>query len=133
MDCTPEILVTSLLCPPVQYGITHAEDQGKSTWIPFALTYLLHSVGYQFLSLLALGTVAPPEVAAPAAACIGNICTGIYGGNARTTLRRKYGMDGSPLQDCLLHTFVSPCAIAQEASVVRKFHVSGYSCVPDTK
>ncbi|KAJ8612242.1 hypothetical protein CTAYLR_002882 [Chrysophaeum taylorii] len=35
----------------------------------------------------------------------------------RTLIRRKYGIDGgpfTPVVDCIEHTFVSPCAIAQE-------------------
>ena len=59
---TPEIAAMSMLCPCVQYGITHAEDQGKSTWIPFTFTYLLHSLGYNLLALALIGSIAPPEI-----------------------------------------------------------------------
>lgn len=118
---TPEIVTMSCLCPCVQYGITHAEDQGKSTWIPFTFTYLLHSLGYNILSLVLIGPFVSPDVAVSLAGFTGHIFTGIYAGRARGNIRRKYGIEGTPLNDCLMHSFLWPCAIAQEASIVHRF------------
>ena len=121
-DCaTAEIAAMSALCTPCQFAITHARTHARThadgqPWLPYAVTYLAHLLGYQ---LLVLALTTDPTAIALSGLC-GHVAVGTYAGGARTRLREKYGIPGDTCLDCLLHTFAAPCAVAQEASHVAR-------------
>jgi len=121
---------TSLVCPMVMFGVTRAkvdalEGHVYPSWIPYACGYcgsfaigtasfaiygpsILSSIGYQL----------SPDVAGGIGSLCGHICTGLYAGSHRTSLREKYGIRGSQYGDFLTHCAVSPLALCQEAAEV---------------
>ena len=120
MNVPGETLIMSLFCSPCQFGLTHAKAHSPEQ---SALSYCV-AYGFNayvcYVAALALTPVPPvtPAAAALIASCASTSAVGMYAGSARTRLRRKYGIEGSGCDDCLLHTFFHQCALAQEANEV---------------
>lgn len=121
----------SLFFPMVQYGhnVAHTNAlEGKSynSWIPYCCGYMGSYIigGFSFIlygsAIAGLGGYTlTPQLASTLANVGAPLCLGCYAGKFRTRVREKYNIQGSYMNDCLIHSVVSPCAVCQEAEELR--------------
>ena len=126
-----ETSCTSLLCPMILFGHNNAklraiEGDPYPSWVPYCFgyagSYLLGNVcfiGYVplLVALASNATLTPYAIQTGANLC-GSLSIGLYAGTFRTKLREKYNIEGSKCHDVAVHTFISPCALCQEAQEI---------------
>lgn len=120
MDCARapvELLLMGCFCGPCLFGLTHGRANDRSC-IPYSLAYAFHCVAYHLAAYGVVSGVSTPVFAAYASSFCGASMTGLYAGRERSALRRKYGIDGSACDDCLVHACLPSCGLIQEASQV---------------
>lgn len=121
-----ETTCTAFVCPMVLFGHNHAKvraNEGDSypSWVIPACGYI-GSYALGLFTFLTYGVMLAdfnhitmsPQVAQSVANVCGSSCVGMYAGQHRSVLRRKYGIEGDRCGDCLIHTVASPCALCQE-------------------
>ena len=125
-----ETTCTSLACPMILFGHTHAKVQASEgdpypSWILHACGYVgSYALGiftfaaYGVPFLHAVGINVSPQVVQSIATGCGSACLGMYAGKKREKIRSKYGIHGSRFTDCMVHTLISPCALCQEANQI---------------
>lgn len=119
--CEYDIMLYGMLLHPCLF----AENAEHVVKHPSCLSHLLSYTGLGLVgnctgSLLADAIV--PGSAFGSSFCttlFGNMFLGVYGGEMRTRLRKKYDIEGNSTEDFMIHTLCSPCAICQEAQEIR--------------
>lgn len=121
----------SLSFPMIQYGhnvgkLDAFEKKLYNSWIPYCCGYMgSYIIGG--LSFIFYGTVLTslgghtltPQLATTLGNVGASLCLGCYAGKFRTRIRNKYNIQGSYMNDCIIHSIISPCALCQEAEELR--------------
>jgi Cys-rich protein (TIGR01571 family) len=108
-DC--ESCCLTCWCPCIRWGLT-LKRAGLWTFGAACAVYLLLRVGTNFASPNVYNQISPWIAILGAISAIALIAISV---NYRMKLREKHRIPGSPFEDCLCHTFLSCCAVAQEA------------------
>lgn len=120
-QCEYDILMYGLFCQPCLFGENTSSIMKHPSCISHTFSYSALGFSSSWLGSL-LGNVICPgsdlAMIGGSSLCYGCLI-GTYGGEMRTRLRQKYGINGTPNQDVLMHFFCSPCAVCQEAQEIR--------------
>lgn len=121
-----ETLYAALLFPCWLHGVTVARmrsDPGVPDPMSPCCAYIIAPAMGATCAAVLVG-----PATAPATGIATNLCAalslGIYAGQERRAIRRKYGIPAHFLPDEIIHAFCSPCATYQEAHFVQGLPVS---------
>ena len=121
----------SIFFPMIQYGhnvakLDSVENKPYNSWIPYCCgymgSYFIGGMSFIFYgSIIASlgGYTMTPHLASSLANVGAPLCLGCYAGKFRTRIRNKYNIQGTYMNDCIIHSVVSPCALCQEAEELR--------------
>ena len=116
-----DILLYGMLFPPCLYGENAAKIEEHPGCISHAIGYSGMTISGHYCGAIIGNAIVPGN---HLAFTIGSLlCTssfiGIYAGNTRTNLRKKYMIDGNKKNDSCHHFVCSPIALCQEAQEIR--------------
>ena len=132
---------TSLVCPMITFGHNSAtmnaqEGHPYPSWVPYGCGY----IGAYVLGVVCVVSYFPqffPGITDATVSALaqlqGSLCLGVYAGHQRSRIREKYNIEGNSYSDCIMHSFLSPCALCQESYEIdyQTMHNASSQCFTD--
>ena len=121
VQCDYDILMYGIACHPCLFGENSAHVIEHPSCISHTMAYLGLMFSSNWLGIYISECISPGSqiIAFTSSSLCSSCMIGTYGGEMRTKLRHRYGIDGDKNQDFLVHFLCSPCATCQEAQEIR--------------
>ena len=122
--CDFDICMYGTFCNPCLFGenSSHVVAYPSCFAQAAAVTFLYYSfniTGAILDSTCFYGNTLVSTLLSTSFGCLSCIMTGMYSSDTRTKLRERYNIEGSELEDLILHCLCHPCTVCREAQEIR--------------